>query len=310
MASGRVARTLVVFAAIATPAYLARAAQSRQPTTTKLAFDVASVRQAPDGGKPKANLAIGPGDVWGPSGGELSAKNFSLLMYLGFAYRMKDYQFAAVQAKLPEWALTQRFDIEARTDNPNPTKDQMREMMRSLLAERFGLAVHYALRKVPVYALIVVKPGSMGPKLRKHPADSPCPTFSPLSKTAEGNPVTTLPDAGPDGFPTFCGGILDVPASAQDRYSFGARDVPMSIIAGSFSSSGNLGRPVVDETGLPGNYDFVLDYTPDSRPNAAVDSGGPSFEQALKEQLGLKLEKQDGDVEFLVLDHVERPSGN
>ncbi|HXE08145.1 MAG TPA: TIGR03435 family protein [Acidobacteriaceae bacterium] len=277
----------------------------------KLRFDVASVRQDVSGGKPKSNLAIGPGNVWGPSGGVLSTKNFSLLMYISFAYKMTDYQISALQAKLPDWASSERFDIEARTDKTNATKDEMREMMRSLLADRFGLAVHYEIRNVPVYAMALVKPGTEGPKLRQHPADSKCQDFSLLLKTADGKPVVKLPDAAPDGFPTFCGGILGVPASAQDRYSFGAGNVPVSMIASSFSSWGNLGRPVVDETGLRGMYDFVLDFTPDPRPSyATIDSGGPSFQEALKQQLGLKLEPAKGDVQFLVLDHLEHPTKN
>jgi uncharacterized protein (TIGR03435 family) len=286
-------------------------APSPQRAAAKLAFDVASVRQDVIGGNPKSNLAIGPGNVWGPSGGVLSSRNFSLLMYISFAYRMTDYQMSALQAKLPEWASSERFDIEARTDKTNATKDEMREMMQSLLADRFGLAVHYAPRNVPVYALMLVKPGAEGPKLRQHPANSACLGFSPLSRTADGKSVAKLPDAGPDGFPTFCGGILDVPASAQDRYSFGARDVPMSMIASSFSSWGNLGRPVIDNTGLAGSWDFVLDFTPDPRPKyATIDSGGPSFQQALKQQLGLKLESTKGDIEFLVLDRLEHPTKN
>ncbi len=102
-----------------------------------------------------------------------------------------------------------------------------------------------------------------------------------------------------------------MPASAQDRYSFGARNVTMGLIASSFSSWGNLGRPVVDQTGLGGTYDFVLDFTPDPRPKyATVDSGGPTFEGALQKQLGLKLEAKKAPVQFLVLDHVERLAEN
>jgi uncharacterized protein (TIGR03435 family) len=289
----------------------AQEAPTPKPAAARLTFDVASVRLDVSGGKPKSNLAIGPGNVWGPSGGVLSTKNFSLLMFISFAYKMPDYQISALQAKLPEWALSERFDIEARTDKTNATKDEMREMMQSLLADRFALAVHYELRNVPVYALTLVKPGTTGPKLRPHPANATCQEFSLLLKTADGQSVVKLPDAGPDGFPTFCGGILDVPARAQDRYSFGARDVPMSMIASSFSSWGNLGRPVVDKTGLAGAWDFVLDFTPDPRPRyATIDSGGPSFQEGLKQQLGFKLESTKGDVEFLVLDHLEHPTKN
>ena len=85
----------------------------------------------------------------------------------------------------------------------------------------------------------------------------------------------------------------------------------MSVLASALSSWGNLGRPVVDQTGLAGRFDFVMDYTPDPRPAyATADSDGPTFQQALHEELGLKLEAREAAVEFLVLDHVERPDSN
>jgi uncharacterized protein (TIGR03435 family) len=113
------------------------------------------------------------------------------------------------------------------------------------------------------------------------------------------------------GFPTICGGIVGMTASAHDRYRFGARNVRMSLITNSLTSWGNLGRPVVDQTGLSGTYDLVLEFTPEppqgSSPaaNTSLDSGGPTFQGALKQQLGLKLESQKGQVEVLVFDRVE-----
>jgi uncharacterized protein (TIGR03435 family) len=284
------------------------AQQAASPT--KLEFDVASVRQNRDEGKPRSNIALGPGDVGGSSGGVLSAKDFTLMQYVVFAYKLADYQEALLRQKLPEWAVSDRYNIEARTDNRDVTKDQMRAMMRTLLADRFRLAVHYEPQVVGFYALVPVKVGVTGAKLRPHPTDAICPDFSRLAKTADGKPATELPDAEGEGFPTFCGGILGVPASAQDRYSFGARNVAMSAIANALSSWGNLGRPVLDKTGFVGKWDFVLDYTPDRPADAMVDSGGPTFQQALQAQLGLKLKPQRGPVEFLVVDHLEHVNEN
>jgi uncharacterized protein (TIGR03435 family) len=191
------------------------------------------------------------------------------------------------------------------------TKDELRLMMQSLLAERFKLAVHYEERRVPVLALVVAKAGTTGPKLQRHPAGAACPNFSPNARDEHATPIPDPPETVDGGFPSFCGGILGVPASAQDRYGFGARDVPMSLIASSFDSWGHLDRPVIDETGLSGSYDFVLDYTPDPRPKyATIDSGGPTFEEAVRKQLGLKLEAKTGSLKFLVLDQVERPTEN
>jgi uncharacterized protein (TIGR03435 family) len=204
-----------------------------------------------------------------------------------------------------------RFNIEARTENRDVIKDQLRLMMQTLLVERFKLMVHYETREVPVFALKVLSPGTTGPKLRAHSADTSCPNYHPIPADLHAAPAPEPPETVAGGFPTYCGGILGVPASAQDRYSFGGRDVPMRLIANSLSSWGNLGRPVVDETGLRGTYDFVLDFTPEPPPKyATIDSGGPTFQEALKKQLGLRLDSQKGNVEFLVLDHVEHPEGN
>jgi len=301
VSSQAVARLIAVVALILiSPKSYAQASLTAQPSTAeKLEFDVASVRQNKSG-KPQSNIPLGPGNVYKPSGGLLIARNFPLLTFMEFAYKMTDYQEASLQATVPDWVISDRFTIEARTENHNVTKDQLRLMMRSLLAERFKLAVHYQARQVSVYALVAAKPGVLGPKIRAHPADSPCETDI-SSKTT--------PQTAKGDFPSVCGGILGLPASAQDRYSFGAANVPMSLIASALSSWGNLGRPVIDQTGLGGNYDFVLDYTPDPPASyAKEDSGGPTFQGALQKQLGLKLESQKGPADFLVLDHVEHPT--
>ncbi|MDP9050314.1 MAG: TIGR03435 family protein [Acidobacteriota bacterium] len=293
------------------PMGYAQTADSAQQAAGKLEFDVASVRQNKAEGKPGSNIPLGPQNIYGPSGGVVSAKDFTLLYYMTFAYKLTDYQQEELRSKAPGWVLNDRFNIEARTDDRDVTKDELRRMMQSLLADRFKLAVHYEPRTVSVYALKLVKPGVTGAKLKAHPSNAVCPGFSPLVKTAEGKPIASLPDAAADGFPTFCGGLLDVPASAQDRYSFGARDVTMGLMASALSSWGNLGRPVVDATGLGGTWDFVVDYTPDPRPKyATVDSGGPTFREALQKQLGLKLEAKKAPVPFMVLDHVERLTQN
>lgn len=283
----------------------------RGERSTTLRFDVASVREDRSEAKPASNVPLGPGSVYESTGGVLRARRFTLLTYLVFAYKLADYQETAIKEKLPEWATQEHFTIEAHTENQHVTKDELRLMMQSLLEDRFGLKVHYEDRLVPVLALQTLRHGTTGPKLQPHPAAADCPNFSPHATDENGTPKPAPPDKGPDGFPSFCGAILGVPASAQDRYSFGARDVPMSFVSAAFSSWGNLGRPVVDETELKGHYDFVLDYTPEPRPAyATIDSGGPTFQEAIKSQLGLKLQPTKARVSFLVLDHVEEPSKN
>lgn len=304
--------SLVSAAAWLTPmASVAQTAPAAQPQATeKLAFDVASVRPSKES-KESSNVPLGPGNIYTPSHGILSAKNFPLFTYLVFAYKLADYQQEAIESAVPDWVLNDRYTIEARTEKLDATKDDLRLMMRSLLAERFKLAIHYEKRQVRVFTLVMAKPGVLGPKLRMHPEEATCSSLSLKSTTADGKSIDLPLQAAKGGFPAVCNGILGLPASAEDRYSFGASDVSMSLIASALSSWGNLGRPVVDLTGLTGNYDFVMDYTPDPRPTyTTVDSDGPGFQEALKQQLGLKLETQRAPVEFLVLDHVGHPDAN
>jgi len=94
----------------------------------------------------------------------------------------------------------------------------------------------------------------------------------------------------------------------------GARNVTMAQIATALSGMGNLGHPVIDETGLTGRFDFTLEYTPEVPSNRIpppdIDPPGPTFLDALTQQLGLKLEPQKGSVDVWVVDHIERPSEN
>ncbi len=275
-----------------------------------LSFDVVSVRPSTSG-QPASNVPLGPGNVFSPTGGFLRARNFPLLTYIDFAYRSTSEQEASLAASAPAWVREDLFTIEARTDNTAVTKDQMRLMMRTLLADRFKLTIHREMRETRVYALLQIKPDTLGPRLRTHPATATCANFAPAAPATGGKAPDQPVQTSPGDFPVICGGILGLQASAQDRYSFGAANILMPVIAKSFSSWGNLGRPVVDRTGLEGPYDFVLDFTPDPRPAYATeDSGGPTFQQALQQQLGLKLEPQKAAVEFLVLDHVEHPTEN
>lgn len=94
---------------------------------------------------------------------------------------------------------------------------------------------------------------------------------------------------------------------------FGASNVTMTFIANQLSIMGQLGRPVLDQTGLSGDFDFTLEWSPEP-PNpqtvAAEPPPGPTFKEAVGEQLGLKLVSQIGPADFLIVGHVERPTGN
>jgi uncharacterized protein (TIGR03435 family) len=286
---------------------------SHSQTGEKLSFDVASVRQnksgpPPNGDKPSTNVPLGPGNVYSPTGGLVSIKNYTLLSFITFAYKMTDGQLEAFRGMAPDWVINDRFNIQARTETIDVTKDQLRLMMRSLIAERFNLSVHYESRQISVYGLEMIRSGTMGSKLQSHPADSLCPTTLPAKATAS----TPAPSETIDGgFPTTCGGIVLLPASAPHRYNIGGRNISMSLLANSLTGWGSLGRPVIDKTGLQGTYDFTLEFTPEpslgssTSSETPADFNGPPFQEAMKRQLGLRIESQKGEVQVIVPDRID-----
>ena len=152
----------------------------------KLEFDVVSVRQnksgAPwnGGDKQVANIPYGPDDNYRTSGGVFSATNYPVLNLIVFAYKVFTPQGAALAASLPDWAMSEGFNIEARTDNRNLTKDQMRLMMQSLLAERFHLVIHTETRQVPLYAVVRPSPANSAPVCAHTQPANPAPGYSTL----------------------------------------------------------------------------------------------------------------------------------
>ena len=266
---------------------------------SSLAFDVASVRQNVSGDeKVYSNVPLGPGDVFAATGGMLVAGNWPVASFIYFAYRMTDAQVEFFKKQVPGWVLTDRFDIQAKTDKPDVTKAEMRLMMRALLAERFGLAVHYEAREMPVYELLPVKSGQLGPGLRVHPASMACAAIvKDLSLAGK-------PETAEGGFVSYCGGITGLPATGKGNYRIGASQVSMKLIADPLTLWGGLGKAAVDRTGLTGDYDFVLEWAPLGAPDKEVEAVGPTFVEALKKQLGLRLEAGKGPVELLVLDHI------
>ncbi len=130
-----------------------------------MTFDVASVKQNKCGLPPEclldANINLLPGDVFSPTGGLFTETNWYLMPLIVFAYKLDANHYQLLTAQLPKWANTERFDIQARASG-NPTKDEFRLMMQSLLADRFKLVVHHETRQLPVFALVLDKPESWG----------------------------------------------------------------------------------------------------------------------------------------------------
>lgn len=147
-------------------------------------------------------------------------------------------------------------------------QDQIPLMLQAVLADRFKLVLHRETRVSPIYALVVAK---NGPKLKVSQADT----------TSSSNPR---------------------------RGHIEYKKVTMATLATRFHASGWTDRTVIDKTGLTGEYDFILDWTPDDA--KSDDLSAPSLFTAVQEQLGLKLEPQTAPREFLVIDHVEKPAEN
>ena len=286
--------------------------QSAAPTAEKqMEFEVASVKPSVPRGPTNANFPLGPGDVYVPNGGYFSATGFPLSVYIGFAYKIMGNQAQYLRDQLPDWVRSEPYDIQARASG-NPTKDEMRLMMRSLLAERFKLAMHHEMREGPVYALVVWKPGKLGPHLYPHADDgSPCPT-KPAPKDEA--PASVPPRVASGELPFLCGGVFVMDSKGPGLQRAAARNINIGFMTGTLLNIGGLDRPVVDRTGLSGAYDMSVEWAPDVKcppgEECQNDDAGPSFERAMREQLGLTLESQKGPIDRLILDHVERPSGN
>jgi uncharacterized protein (TIGR03435 family) len=117
-----------------------------QSAPDKLEFEVASVKPNNTGDRVAGtNVPLGPGNVFTPTGGYLSVINYPVMALIGLAYKITGDQEQYLRAHVPDWVLSDHFDVEARAAG-NPTKDEMRLMMRSLLADRFHLVLHHETR--------------------------------------------------------------------------------------------------------------------------------------------------------------------
>jgi len=260
-----------------------------------MAFEVASVREDKGPFKPPS-FALSSDEWFREPNGRFHA-DFALPTYIKFAYKiwLTGEEQKAMLAKLPEWVKTDRFDIEA-TAPLHATKDQYRLMMQTLLAERFGLKLHFEQRELPVLAMVLVKTGKPGPRLIPHEQGQPC----------DERPK-------PETYPQECYSYSAISKDGVVRY--GSRATSMDLIGNFVGSqagaSGEIGRRVVDQTGLTGLWDFTLESAPPvETPAQDVASAGPTMLEAVSDQLGIKLKAARAVVSVLVVDHVERPGEN
>ena len=260
-------------------------AQSPPIAANSPAFEVASV-------KPNKTLGAQRGGRLQP--GHFSQTAVTLRQLIRMAYG------ASQMAAAPDWIDTDLFDVEGKGDfamadylpGADGSQPPVYAMLRSLLVERFKLAAHTESRDTAIYALVTAnKDGRLGPQLKHSDVDCDA-ILAAIAKT--GKLPLVEPGKGP-------------PCSASPRPGrIIGHDLSMERLAGALS--GPVNRTVRDHTGLKGNFDVALEWTPDDlSPNGA---SGVSIFTALQEQLGLKLESMRGPVDILVIDHVEQPTPN
>jgi uncharacterized protein (TIGR03435 family) len=220
----------------------------------------------------------------------ITMANVPLFLIVFFAYHINDANLAT---GIPDWAMTERYDVIAKVAPSDVlayqklTSVQRGQMMQRVLADRFKLQAHRETKDRPVYALVIAKDGI---------------------KMKEAKPGDTYPSGvKPNGNGFVHGATIFTTGPGQ----LTAQGASMADLALALSNLGqeSLGRIVVDKTGLTGKYDFTLNGT-DGQQEVAPDSSGSSIFTALQEQLGLKLQPATAPTEYLVIDHIERPSEN
>jgi uncharacterized protein (TIGR03435 family) len=245
-------------------------------------FEVASVKTSPD---LFAQLAAGRPPTIGMKieGSQVSIESEPIAVLICLALKVKPYQLSG-----PDWMNGSRFDIQARIPD-GVSKDLFPEMMQQLLKERFKLAIHRETKERNIYALVVSKNGAM---LKESAPDGD-------SSTAE---VLGAPKGNPHMLPG--NNLIHQEFEKMTMASFADLLSPLA------------GQPVLDMTGLKGNYQVAFDISVADlqrnapRPDAASDpSGGPAAR--IVENLGLKLEPRRAPIEIIVIDRLEEtPSEN
>ena len=297
-------------------AALAICAAAMAQTPPSPTFEVASIKPAApqEMGRMMIGMRGGPGT---PDPTQVTITNMSLTMLVQVAYDVKDYRVTA-----PKWMDTTRFDIVAKIP-AGAKKDDLQAMMRNLLAERFKLVAHKETKEAPIYTLVV---GKNGPKLKESSKETPPPADADASAGGRG-PIGP-PQRDKNGFPMLRGGRGNIMLmNPNGRLQMVGGHVTMAQLAGNLS--GQLGRPVIDKTGLTGEYDYQLEFTreglagmrglPAPPPGGGAGPGevgrgpaidnpepGPSIFTAIQEQLGLKLESRKGPVDLIVVESCEK----
>jgi bla regulator protein blaR1 len=244
--------------------------------------------------------------------------NMAVRQLIVRAYGVQQFQ---VQGG-PSWITGDRFDITAKSADDGITPAQMNLMLQSLLADRFKLRMHRETRQSDVYRLVKARPdGKLGDNLK--PAAVDCSAMGRGRPGGAGLGATPVPPPTPPRAGGPAPGSGGAPGGCMMMMTPGRLQMggqPMSTFVNTLGNQ--LGRPVLDETGLTGAYDLTVSYMPDSGgrglppgvppPGAPdvppIDPNAPALPTALQEQLGLKLESTKGPVEMIVIDSIEPPT--
>jgi uncharacterized protein (TIGR03435 family) len=255
---------------LAVPALLASCASFGQTAGAPLSFEVASVKPA------SAPIATKDEYTEGYNAGLRMALASQGLRIAGLRVTVTDnslkdlirlaFQVKDYQISAPPWMATAKYDIAAVMP-AGANRCQAPEMLRRLLEDRFHLKLHREMRKTPVYALVAARNG---------------PKLTATAVPANGRAASAWAGAN--------NGRLLAKASTLDAFA-------------ELLSKG-ADRPVIDGTGLAGLYDFDLTYSPELTATAA--DSGPALAAVLQEQLGLKMEKRDVQMEILAIDSADK----
>ena len=221
-------------------------------------------------------VTVKPGDPYAKSdhiniqGRHVELENETVEILLLGGHTMQKNQFAG----LPEWAKTERWTVDGLADvEGEPNLQQLQSLVRKVLAERFGLMTHREQREMPVFALRITKGG---PKLRVNTS----------------NPNGQSDERGRHGV-------------GWQMYTYTNTSIAEFVLEMLWA----VDRPIVDQTGLKGRYDFQLKWLTEES-HAMDPDAPPGLFTAIQEQLGLKLEPVKAPADVLVIDKVERPGAN